>query len=175
MSAFAQDLVALLPRLRRFAQSLTGRADSADDLVQSACERALRSQDQWEPGTRLDAWMFRIIRNLWLDGLRRRKTEGVQEAMDDGFDVAGEDGRHTTEMRLTAQAVEGALDRLAPEARDVIRFVCIEDLSYRETAERLGIPIGTVMSRLSRARLALAREIGLDANERIGTNRGQGP
>lgn len=70
-SDFAHELVALLPRLRRFARALAGSADRADDLVQSACERALRARDTFQPGTRLDAWMFRILRNVWIDAARR--------------------------------------------------------------------------------------------------------
>lgn len=165
-SHFAEELVALLPRLRRFALSLTGRADQADDLVQSACERALRAQDRWEPGTRLDSWMFCIIRNLWIDTIRRRKRAGPTEDIDAALDLAGADGRETTENALTLTAIGAALTRMPEDLRVVLVHVCIEDKSYRDTATALGIPIGTVMSRLARARRVLAGEIGLVPSEK---------
>jgi RNA polymerase sigma-70 factor (ECF subfamily) len=174
-SSFARDLVDLIPRMRRFALSLSGRVDDADDLVQAACERALKAQDQYEAGTRLDAWMFRIIRNLWIDQIRKRKTEGVREDVDDMPHLGGDDGRDITTTRRTVRDVEAALDRLPREQREVVRLVCIEDVSYRDAAGRLDVPIGTVMSRLSRARLALARDLGLSAGDRILPDRGAGP
>ncbi|GLK79746.1 RNA polymerase sigma factor [Methylopila turkensis] len=164
---FAEELVALLPRLRRFARSLCGDAALADDLVQLACERALKARDLYEPGTRLDAWTFRILRNVWLDGIRKRRSEGATEPIDDAFDLAGEDGRHVAHASLAAGAVAEAMGRLADEHRRVLTLVCVEEMSYREAAEAIGAPIGTVMSRLSRARLALARQLGLADGETL--------
>jgi RNA polymerase sigma-70 factor (ECF subfamily) len=152
---FTAELVALLPRLRRFALSLTGRADEADDLTQAACERALRAADGYEPGTRFDAWLFRIARNLWIDKIRKTRGEGTSVEIDGEFDLAGEDGRAVTAGRLDLADVDDAMASLAEDQRAVVTLVCVEDLSYAETAERLGVPIGTVMSRLSRARAAL--------------------
>jgi RNA polymerase sigma-70 factor, ECF subfamily len=174
-STFARELVDLLPRLRRFAMSLTGRADEADDLVQAACERALKAQDQYEAGTRLDAWLFRIVRNLWIDQIRKRKSEGVREDIDEMPEVSGEDGRQVATTRLTARDVGAALARLPVEQREVIRLVCIEEASYKDAAEQLGVPIGTVMSRLSRARLALGKDLGLGSGEHVLPDRGPGP
>ena len=73
------EMILLLPRLRRFARALAGSREDADDLVQAACERALRAIDSWEPGSRLDSWMFRILRNLWIDQLRRKKSENIAD------------------------------------------------------------------------------------------------
>lgn len=164
-SPFAEELVALLPRLRRFARSLCGDATLADDLVQLACERALKAQASFEEGTRLDAWVFRILRNVWLDGIRKTKSEGVSEPVEDAVGLSGEDGRRTAHASLAAGAVMEAMGRLAPDHREVLTLVCVEDLSYREAADRLGAPIGTVMSRLSRARKALGEALGLADGE----------
>ena len=157
------QMVALLPRLRRFALSLTGARDRADDLVQSTCERALRPADQWVPGTRLDSWMFRIMRNLFIDGIRRTKGEGRPEPIEEAFDAVGEDGEGLAETRLTPSAFEKAIGALPEDYRSVLVLVCIEDLSYKEAAAVLDVPIGTVMSRLSRARQNLADAVGAGA------------
>jgi RNA polymerase sigma-70 factor, ECF subfamily len=160
-TAFAQELVALLPRFRRFAISLTGRAQDADDLVQAACERALRAREQWEPGTRLDSWMFCIIRNLWIDQVRMRSRRGTTVDLVEAEDVPGDDGARRVESALTLTAVRAAIERMPTDLRAVLERVCLEEMSYRATAEALAIPIGTVMSRLARARRLLATEVGL--------------
>lgn len=163
-SAFARDLVALLPRLRRFARALSGSADRADDLVQAACERALRAEARFEPGTRLDAWMFRIIRNLWIDGLRAGRQGGARSVpLEEAAEVADIPAAAKAEAALTLAAVREAIALLPEQQREVIVLVCIEGLSYREAADVLEVPIGTVMSRLARARLALAAAVGPDA------------
>jgi RNA polymerase sigma-70 factor, ECF subfamily len=162
MSDFGDELVALLPRLRRFARSLTGQAEDADDLVQAALERALRSRSLWEPGTRLDAWIFRIMRNLWIDQIRHRKVSGDRTTLHDAEQLPGSDGRAVADSRITLADVERLVASLPGEQQAVIQSVCIDDLCYRETAERLNTPIGTVMSRLARARLALAARLDLN-------------
>lgn len=156
-------LIAFLPNLRRFAISLCRSRDLADDLVQAACERALASQDRFETGTRFDAWMFRILRNLWIDQLRRTKTAGPREDIDDRNDIVGASGEQDAEARLTLKSVAVAIDELVDDQREVLLLVCVEDLSYKEAAEVLGIPIGTVMSRLARARKNLAEAAGINA------------
>jgi RNA polymerase sigma-70 factor (ECF subfamily) len=167
-SPFAQDLVALLPRLRRFALSLTRSVAEADDLVQATCERALRARDQWMPGTRLDSWLYRIMRNLWIDAIRKHQAN-ASEPMDEAMGLAGDDGRRVVEAALTLDAVKGAIDGLPDEQRAVLLLVCTEEHSYQEAAIELGIPIGTVMSRLARARRTLASALHLDgsANDSI--------
>lgn len=149
-----EDLVALLPRLRRFASGLAGWGEDPDDLVQSACERALARLHQFRPGTRLDSWMFRIIQTIWLDG--RRRSQRYQSAML-GELPAGASGEvdAAAEGRLTLEAVRRRIARLPDDQRVVLLLVCVEGLTYKETSEALGIPVGTVMSRLSRGRLAV--------------------
>lgn len=153
-----QELIQLLPRLRNFARSLAGAADQADDLVQASLEKALRNLAGFTPGTRLDSWMFRIIRNTWIDTLRARR-ETVSQDSEGMEDLVGEDGRRTAEARLHLAEVRRAMDDLPEEQRIVLMLVCVEGMRYREVAEALDIPDGTVMSRLSRARLALAEKL----------------
>ncbi|MCV3736957.1 RNA polymerase sigma factor [Rhizobium sp. TRM96647] len=160
-----QRLVAFLPNLRRFAISLCRSPELADDLVQAACERAIRSAGSFSPESRFDAWMFRILRNLWIDHLRRAKTAGPHQELDEAGDILGPDGQVVSHARLDLLEVTAALMKLPEEQREVLVLVCVEDLSYRETADVLSIPIGTVMSRLARARKNLARLTGIDAGD----------
>lgn len=157
-----KEIVALLPRLRAFGRSLARSQDAADDLVQATCERALRNLDQWTPGTRLDSWMFRIMHNHWID--EKRRPNLVLAVDNDAMpDAAGEDGRQVTEARLVLGAAGAAIEALPEEQRTVLVLTCVEELSYRETAEILEIPIGTVMSRLARARAAVTEALGGEA------------
>jgi len=149
-------MTAALPRLRRFALSLAGNAADADDLVQDTVERALRNLHKWKPDTKLESWMFRIAQNLWIDQLRARKVR-----MADPIEEAhlAEDGARAAEARLTLADTARALQRLPEEQRAVVALVLIEGIAYREAAEILGVPIGTVTSRLARAREALAAQL----------------
>jgi RNA polymerase sigma-70 factor (ECF subfamily) len=148
-------MVELLPRLRRFAYALTGSLDRADDLVQDTCARALANAEQWQSGTRLDSWMYRIAQNLWFDRMRAQKVRGPTVDPEAMREVAGLDGRDVTESRLTLQAVARGISQLPLDQQLVIAHVCIDGLSYKDAADALDIPIGTVMSRLARARRAL--------------------
>ena len=148
-------IIELLPRLRRFAYALSGGPDPGDDLVQESCARALAHPEQYRPGTRLDSWMYRIIRNIWLDQLRASKVRGYVMDLDAAPEPTGEDGRDITESRLTLKQVLQAMGNLPPQQRLLIALVCFEGLSYQEAADTLEIPIGTVTSRLVRARRAL--------------------
>jgi RNA polymerase sigma-70 factor, ECF subfamily len=148
-------MVELLPRMRRFAIALTGDLDQADDLVQETCMRALARVEQWQPGTRLDSWMYRIAQNLWLDRMRAKKVRGEQVDVEMAEAVAGPDGRDVVESRLSLRAVSSAMAYLPDEQRTLIALVCIDGFSYREAAEITDTPIGTVMSRLARARREL--------------------
>jgi RNA polymerase sigma-70 factor (ECF subfamily) len=152
---FQRDLVDLVPRLRRFAYALSGSTDAGDDLVQAACERALRNAAQFQAGTRMDSWMFRIIQNLWLDDRRRRRVRGAQIDPDFVTLSDGGLGARQAEDRVTLEQVRATVDRLPDDLRLVLALVAIEGRSYREAADALDIPIGTVMSRLSRARAQL--------------------
>jgi len=158
---FVEALIALLPNLRRFALSLARRADLADDLVQITAERALAARDRHDPATRLDAWLFRILRNAFIDMTRRDRVRGVTVDVDDAPESAVLDGRTVTEATLMLGSAQAAIDALPEAQRQVMILVCLEDLSYAEAAAVLGIPVGTVMSRLSRARLAVARKLGI--------------
>lgn len=152
---FRAELIRFLPRLRRFARGLTGNLETGDDLVQESCLRALSRVDQFQPGMRLDSWMFKIAKNIWIDRLRAEKTRGTEISMDDSVGAGSSDGQTLVEHRLTLQAVDHALDQLPPDLRVLICLVSIDGLSYRDTADVVGVPIGTVMSRLARARRQL--------------------
>jgi len=170
------QIVALLPRLRRFAYALTGDSDRGDDLVQDTCVRALSKQEQWQVGTRLDSWLYRIAQNLWLDHIRAGKVRGDNVDIDVVENLPGEDGRSITEGRSTLAVVSKAIDRLPPDQKVLIALVCVDGLTYKEAADVLEIPIGTVMSRLARARRALheasQNEPELEMSVEVGTRRG---
>lgn len=154
-------LIDALPRLRRYALTLCRDGHTADDLVQDTCARALAAQP---PGadTPWLAWLFTILRNQWYDRLRRKQSEGVTMDIDDMITppaIAGEDER--VDARRTLERVRQAMDQLPEAQRELMLLVCVEDFSYREAAEMTGVPIGTVMSRLARARLRLAELAGV--------------
>lgn len=152
-SKSVQDqIVSLLPRLRRFARNLTRDAHDADDVVQIALERALARLDQWRSDARLDSWMFKIVRNAWIDELRSRGRRAR-------VFVAAEAGEHVGEALMDREAdllsVHSAMARLADDQRAAISLVLVEGLPYKEAADVLDIPIGTLTSRLARGRAAL--------------------
>lgn len=162
--------MALLPRLRRFARGLAGSADRADDLVQAACERALARIEQWTPGTRLDSWMYRIVRTIWIDELRARAVrDRAHEREELGEQLV--DGERDMEARLTMEAVREAVQHLPAEQRETLMLIAVEGVSYKEAADIMDIPIGTVMSRLARARAGLTR---LMEERRSGTGKDGG-
>jgi RNA polymerase sigma-70 factor (ECF subfamily) len=152
-----EQLIALLPRFRRFARTLARNPDDADDLVQLALERALTRLDQWQPGTRLDSWMFGIMKNAFID--ERRSQERRSRVL-----APAELGEHVadaaSEAHLDRLSLEAALARLPEEQRLVVALVLIEGLAYKEAAAVLEIPIGTVTSRLARGREALEALLG---------------
>ena len=150
------QMIEFLPRLRRFAYALTRNLDLADDLVQDTCERALARADQWQPGTRLDSWMYKIAQNLWFDQGRAAKVRGEVSDLDAIAELQGSDGRQVTESRLTLASVFQSLGRLPQDQQVLVALVCVDGLSYKEAADTLDLPIGTVMSRLARARQAIA-------------------
>jgi RNA polymerase sigma-70 factor, ECF subfamily len=152
-------MVKFLPRLRRFAYGLSGSAADADDLVQDACVRALAHRDQWQPGTKFESWMFRITQNLWIDKRRSAKSRGQHQDLDSIAEPQGDDGRDVTEGRLTLAAVMKGMDALSEDQRSLIVLVCIEGASYKDAAETMQVPIGTVMSRMARARQILAAQL----------------
>lgn len=166
MSDVRQEMVALLPRLRRFAYTQTGSLEEADDLVQAACERALGRLDMFEPGTRLDSWMFRIIQTTWIDRVRyRARRPQVTEA--EVVEALPFDARisEQVEARSDLATIRGAIAGLPEEQRAVLALIAIDGRSYQEAADTLGVPMGTIMSRLARARAKLAQALDGKAKE----------
>ena len=150
------EMVALVPRLRRFAFSISGSRDEGEDLVQAACVKALDRLDQFQPGTRLDSWMFRIVQTTWIDRVRSRSRRGETGSEEELALVSDQGkGARTAENRLTLARVRQAMGTLPEDQRVVLALVAIEGYSYKAAAETLEIPVGTVMSRLARARSKL--------------------
>ena len=160
LPAFEDQLTELLPRLRRFAHALSRNSADADDLTQATIERALRSRAQWEPETRLDSWAYRIMRNLWIDTARSRSRKSAREAPEEEGLCVGEDPRDSMDASLDLQRVMAAMARLPDEQREIVALILIEGFGYREVSEMLGLPIGTVSSRLVRGRTALLAMVG---------------
>src|SRR5215469_2073614 len=156
-SRFSDQLIAVLPRLRRFARGLTGSAVEADDLVQAACERALARQHQFQEGTRFDSWMFRIVQTIWIDQIRARDVR--KEDSDTAERLGSDEPVRRVEARLALDEVRRAVDRLAPDQRIALLLVTVDGLSYKEAAEVVRVPVGTIMSRLARARIALLQQL----------------
>ena len=162
---FSDQLIAVLPRLRRFAAGLTRSATEADDLVQAACERALAREHQFQEGTRFDSWMFRIVQTIWIDQLRARETR--KEDGDIAEERLGSDEPvRRVEARLELSEIRQAVSRLPPDQRTTLMLVTVEGLSYKQAAEVTGVPVGTIMSRLARARVALQQLLEAGASER---------
>lgn len=146
------DIAALLPRLRRFARSLTYQREDADDLVQVAVERALSRSEQWEAGTRLDSWIFRIIKNAWIDEVRSRARRDQVFAPEELGEHVGDDAAEAQQQRM---AIQKAISMLSDDHRIVIGLVLVDGMPYKDAAQVLEIPMGTLTSRLARAREAL--------------------
>jgi len=157
LQGFESELLSLLPRLRRFAHALARNPGDADDLVQAAVERALRARAQWTPGTRLDWWSMRIMRNIWIDETRSRARRARTFAPAEAGEAVASSDHRQIEIQVTMRDVDKAMDTLPAEQREAIALVLVEGLAYREAAELLDIPIGTLTSRLTRGRQALAQ------------------
>ena len=147
-----QELIALLPRLHRFALVLTKSAADADDLVQATCERAISRLDTWIWGTALDRWLFKIAHNLYRNQRRdtANRTRLLREHVADPDLFAGAPA--DAELWTTLQEVRRAVLLLPDEQREVLLLVAVEGMAYRDAAEILQVPIGTITSRLARAR-----------------------
>jgi RNA polymerase sigma-70 factor (ECF subfamily) len=159
LDGFQRDLVELLPRLRRMARVIAQHPADADDLVQVSIERALLHSEQWKPGTRLDSWMYRIMKNAWIDETRQRARAGRVFADTDQAEAVADPTSASAELRLQASEAERALSTLPEEQRLAVALVLIEGLSYREAAETLEIPMGTLTSRLVRGRMSLMEQL----------------
>jgi RNA polymerase sigma-70 factor (ECF subfamily) len=153
-----RELVILLPRMRQLARSLAGTRELADELVQAACERALLRFHQWESGTRVDRWLFAIMRSIWSNELRARRVR-LGGGLVDVDTLVDHPVESRLEARLMLDKIDGILAELPEEQRAALRLVCVEGSSYREAAEALEIPLGTLMSRLARGRGVIAERL----------------
>jgi len=149
---FGEQVGMQLPRLRRFARALTRHPQDADDLVQLAVERALTRRQQWRPDSSLTNWMLGIVRNAWIDETRSRRRWGAVLAPEDAAAEVGDTG---TDRDIELWSIQSALERLPEEQRLAVALVLVEGLSYREAAQVMDVPIGTLTSRLARGRMAL--------------------
>lgn len=150
------QIVAILPRLRRFCMALARGQDAGDDLCQAAVERALSRSEQFVQGTRLDSWMYRIAQNIHIDQGRRKQTRGPELDVDDmAGALSGDDGVQIVEGRSDLARAQQAIAALPEEQRVLMALVVLDGMSYKEAAATLDIPVGTVMSRIARARQAI--------------------
>ncbi|MCY1671957.1 RNA polymerase sigma factor [Novosphingobium sp. SL115] len=156
--SFETQILSMLPRLRRFASGLARDRADGDDLCQMTIERALVRRDQWQDGTRLDSWVYRIMRNIWIDetrGRTRRSATFVGEEEGDAVGMSGEQ-----EVAVEISNVDRAMATLPAEQREAVLLVMVEGYSYKEAAEIIGCPVGTLNSRLVRGRDALLALLG---------------
>ncbi len=150
-------LRAQLPALWRFGLVLSRRRETAEELVQATCLRALERADQYQPGTRLDRWLFSILHSVWINELRARRIR-LGEGEVDAETALVFDGAHAIETNILAGQVLARIGRLPDAQRETVLLIYGEGYSYREAADLLGVPIGTIMSRLASARERLAEE-----------------
>jgi RNA polymerase sigma-70 factor (ECF subfamily) len=153
-----EQIVVLLPRLRRFARSLIRNPHDADDVVQIAVERALQRLDQWRRDARLDSWLFKIVRNAWIDEVRARGRRAKIFMPEEAGETVGDPSMEREVDRLS---VETALAKLPEDQRLAVALVLVDGLSYAEAAGVLEVPIGTLTSRLARGREALQEMLSL--------------
>jgi len=162
--AFQRLLIEQIPRLRRYARTLTGDASRADDLVQDCLERACRKSRLWQPGTDIRAWLFTILHNVHVSRIRKESRRGTEIPLD--FEI---EGRHSAsgEAMLEWRDVQHGLGLLPDEQREVLMLVAVEGMRYEDVALVLEVPLGTVMSRLFRARERLRRWMGGESAPRL--------
>ena len=158
MEDLSAALASLRPRLRRFAYGLCGSLEDADDLVQNAYTRALTRLDQWQPGTSLDSWMFRIVQTTWFNEVKAR---GVRKRYLDTVD-SPTSSPDRSEGILTYEAVRKFIATLPHDQRAALLLVAVEGLSYQDASTALGISAGTLTSRVARARAAIRNHMNAD-------------
>ena len=154
-----EQLIELLPRLRRFARTLTRHGADADDILQMALEKALQRHTQWDPSSRLDSWMFSIIRNGWIDELRARQRRGNSVDIED---VDASFARDENSAQIALMSVQQAMAHLPEDQRTAVSLVLVEGLSYKEAAAVMNVPMGTLTSRLARGRETLQKLLHTD-------------
>jgi RNA polymerase sigma-70 factor (ECF subfamily) len=161
------ELPALLPRLWRFALRLAGNRHDAEDLVQRACVRALERRQQLQPGTSTLSWLFSIVHSVWLNEVRARqiRSHGSMQWSEELADTVADPAAGNPEMSALYMEIIAAVEKLPDAQRAVMLLVAIEGLSYREAATVLEVPIGTVMSRLARARLTIGASFGVPSSD----------
>lgn len=158
---FEERLLALLPRLRRFAAGLARHPADGDDLCQATIVRALDRRNQWQPGTRLDSWIYTMMRNMWIDEQRARSRRGETFVAEEaGAAIGGSGGQ---EEAVALSDIDRALRFLPDEQREAVLLVMVEGYSYKEAAAIVGCPVGTLNSRLVRGRDALMSHLGAAA------------
>jgi RNA polymerase sigma-70 factor (ECF subfamily) len=167
LQQFLDEIERSVPALRRYARALTRNADRADDLVQDCIERAIRKQGLWKPTGSVKSWLFRILLNLYRNELRSERRRGehvpVETLLVEPAVAPGQPGRMA--LSETARAIEA----LAAEQKEALLLVVLEGMSYAEAALALDVPIGTLMSRLGRARAALRKLTGSGDEPRLRT------
>ena len=151
-------IVEVLPRLRRFSYGLTGSVDKGDDLVQSTCVRAIEKSSQWKADTKFDSWMFRIAKNIFTDEWRTQKVkervfDQIQQESETYLDHAQLDSY------VSLHEVRKAMSRVSEEHRAILMLICVEGYAYQEVSTMFSIPVGTVASRVIRARSSLLIEV----------------
>lgn len=154
MPDFLDEMTKSVPALRRYANALTHNSDTADDLVQDCLERAIRKQALWRPDGPLRPWLYRVLINVWRNNLRSRSRRPAQVPIDDVADQLFVPAAQPGRVALTEMA--RAIEKLSAEHREALLLIVVEGLSYTEAAQVLEIPLGTLMSRLGRARSSLA-------------------
>lgn len=158
-----KGLIALLPRLRLFALVLTGHQADADDLTQAGIQRALEKAHQYNSAHKLETWIYKIMQNMWIDQKRKSARRGPHVDIDKAAGTVGEDGRKTLEVNDMVRHVRAAIETLPEDQRAVVGLVLVDGQSYKDAAEILGTPVGTIMSRLSRARQKILQTVGEDS------------
>jgi RNA polymerase sigma-70 factor (ECF subfamily) len=167
LQQFLDEIAECVPALRRYARALTRDADHADDLVQDCIERAIRKQGLWQPTGPLKGWLFRILLNLYRNELRTSRRRGehvpVETLLVEPAVAPAQPGR------IALAEMAKAIDTLAAEQREALLLVVLEGMSYAEAAGVIGVPMGTLMSRLGRARAALRMLTGSGEEPRLRT------
>lgn len=167
MQQFLDQIEACIPALRRYARALTRDVDRADDLVQDCIERAIRKRRLWAPTGPLRAWMFKLLLNIYRNDLRASRRRGHQVPLDD---MLVEPAVPPPQLgRIALAETARALDQLPDEQREALLLVVLEGTSYQEAADIIGIPAGTLMSRLARARATLRTLTGVTDEPRLRT------
>lgn len=167
MSDFRREIVALLPRLRRLSWVIARSEQDSEDLLHLTIERALERRNQWQPGSRLDLWMFRIMKNLWVDEMRTRTRWGkLVECMPDRMDI-GDHGSGADDLldSVELSRIKAMVDSLPDEQRLAIKLVLLGEHSYAEAAALLEIPEGTLTSRLARGRASLLQRYEVEGTK----------